>query len=80
MTGTFNVTRKENALNPYGPRFYLLHRDNIQKQLREYQEQRGCLNPGHLNRFRLLATEGQNKLIAFQGRETTWHDREKSSQ
>jgi hypothetical protein len=72
-----NVTLAKDTPDPYGPRYYFLHRENIQTQLKVFQEKRGCINPGHINRFRLLATEGVNKLVPFQGRETTWEDQEK---
>ena len=62
----------------YGPKFYYLHRENILVQLKEFQQKRGVINPGHINVFRLLATEGKNKLIVFKGRDTC-RDNEKFS-
>lgn len=61
----FKVT---NSLNPYGPRFYYLHRDNILAQLKVMQEQRGVLNPSHINQFCLRYIDGKNVLLAQQGR------------
>lgn len=75
MSDTENVNRWVRDINPYGPRYYFLHRENILRQLAELQKTRGVINPGHLNRVRLLAVrvegrggEMENQLHVFKGR------------
>lgn len=37
--------------NRYGPRFYFLHRENIQKQIAEIQKNRGVACPSHVTQW-----------------------------
>lgn len=46
-------TTVENCTNPYGHKFYYLHRDNIKKQIAAIQAQRGVTYPSHVAVWRL---------------------------
>lgn len=56
------------GLNPYGPRFYYLHRENILAQMKVMQEAKGVLHPSYINQFCLRYVDGKNILLAQPGR------------
>jgi hypothetical protein len=60
----------ENSVNPFGPKFYFLHRDNIRKQIAEIQKKRGVACPSHVAQWQLRSVNGNtaNTLLPYNGR------------
>jgi hypothetical protein len=67
-----NITDRtvENTVNPYGPKFYFLHRDLIKAKIAEIQAQAGVVHPCHVTQWHLRASPDRrsNYLDHSQGR------------
>jgi hypothetical protein len=69
MNTIHNVT-VENSTNPYGPKYYFLHRDKITAEIAAIQKRRGVANPCCVTQWRLAVTDDKTTtyLAPMQGR------------
>lgn len=49
--------------NPYGPKYYLLHRDNIREQIAGIQQLRGVAYPSNITRWILRPNKTLQKNV-----------------